>query len=285
MNGRFSLELEELQRWIGRTQIAHDIVTPRLADELGATLDSGLVKSDPGSSAQLGMHWCLAPPAPAASALGNDGHPARGGFLPPVPLPRRMWVGGHLRLQDRLLVGDEVERSSRIVDVTIKQGQSGILCFVAVDHVITTERGPAILERQDVVYLGPPSADSPVATPVSLSTPQWKKEFKIDTVMLFRYSALTFNSHRIHYDQRYVTEIERYPGLVCHAPLQATLLLNFAFTIKGRAPAFFKFRSLKPLFEGVPLNLCARESSGALQLWIQTADGIQTMDAEAHDGR
>lgn len=285
MNDGLSLKLEELQRWIGRTQIVHDIVTPRLVNELGATLDTGCVKSEPGSPAQLGIHWCLAPLASPASALGNDGHPARGGFLPPVPLPRRMWAGGHLRLQDRLLVGDEVERSSRILDVTIKQGQSGTLCFIAVDHVITTARGPAILERQDIVYLGPQSVASSAAAPVSPSTPQWKKDFKADTVLLFRYSALTFNSHRIHYDQRYVTEIERYPGLVCHGPLQATLLLDFGSTIKRSAPAFFKFRSLKPLFEGVPFSLCARELDGTLQLWIQTADGVQTMSAEAHDER
>jgi 3-methylfumaryl-CoA hydratase len=281
MNDCFSLDMEELQSWIGRTEIAHDIVAPRLVRELGATLDNDRPEQEPGAPAQLAIHWCLAPPAPGTSALGADGHPARGGFLPPVPLPRRMWAGGHLQLKDRLLVGDAIERCSRIADVTLKQGRSGILCFVVVDHVIATARGPAILERQDIVYRGPQS-DSPAADPAPLPRPQWTRDGKADPVMLFRYSALTFNCHRIHYDRPYATEVEGYPGLVCHGPLQATLLLDFAFAIKGSAPASFKFRSVKPLFEGVPFQLCACEADAGLHLWIQTADGVATMDAEAH---
>lgn len=286
MNDSAVLDLAKLGSWIGRTETAQDAVTPRLVREFGATLNQDLpgerIEPEPGSPAQLAIHWCLAPSIPKASELGADGHLARGVFLPPVPLPRRMWAGGNLQFQDRLVVGDVVERRSRISDVTIKQGRSGTLCFVTVDHVIATARGPAILERQEIVYRAIQSGTSSKTDSTPPPAPQWTQDGRSDPVLLFRYSALTFNSHRIHYDQRYVTEIEGYPGLICHGPLQATLLLHFAASIAGAAPVSFKFRSIKPLFEGVPFRLCACEAAGGLHLWIQTADGVQTMDAEAH---
>lgn len=276
------LDVDQLVSWIGRTETARDVITPRLVRELAATLDSDSSEPEMGSQAQLGIHWCLTPPAINTSALGADGHPARGEFLPPVPLPRRMWAGGHLQFKDRLLVGDAVERRSRIADITIKEGRSGSLCFVAVDHAIATQRGPAILERQEIVFCGPQSAAPAKHESAPLPKAQWAKDGVADPVLLFRYSALTFNGHRIHYDRRYATEVEGYPGLVFHGPLQATLLLEFATAIKGRSPTSFSFRSVHPLFDGVPFRLCARDKDAGLHLWIQTADGMQTMDAEAH---
>ncbi len=280
MNDCPPFDAARLLNWIGRTDSARDLVTPRLVQELAATLNSDSAEPEMGSEAQLAIHWCLAPPAIRTSALGADGHPARGGFLPPVPLPRRMWAGGRLQVKDRLLVGDAVERRSRIADVTVKEGRSGTLCFVAVDHEIVTPRGPAIFERQDIVYRGLQSGPAAVTAPAPLPKAQWTKEGIADPVLLFRYSALTFNGHRIHYDRGYATEVEGYPGLVCHGPLQATLLLEFAAAIKGRAPSSFSFRNVHPLFDGVPFQLCARDRDGGLDLRIQTADGVQTVVAE-----
>jgi 3-methylfumaryl-CoA hydratase len=280
------LDVDLLKSWIGRTETARDVVSIRLARELSATLDRAGAEPQPGDLAPLAVHWCLAPPAALTASLGPDGHPARGGFLPPVPLPRRMWAGSTLRFTDRLRVGDMVERRSRIGDVAMKEGRSGILCFVAVDHEIFTERGLAIVERHDIVYrpLGE-RGEPPPATPVPLGAPPpdatWHRDMQAGPVVLFRYSALTFNGHRIHYDRTYVKEQEGYPGLIVHGPLQATLLLEYAAAIRGGAPHAFKFRGLQPLFDFMPFRLCAREVSDGLDLWIEVAGGLRSMEAEA----
>lgn len=275
------LDIAHLRNWIGRTEVAQDVVTPRLVRELAATLDSDAAEPEAGSPAQLAIHWCLAPPVAKTSMLGPDGHPARGGFLPPVPLPQRIWAGGSLQFKDRLCVGDSVERTSRIADVTVKNGRTGALCFVAVDHEIATGRGLAILERQNIVYRALPSSAAAIARTARLPEPQWVRNGYSDPVLLFRYSALTFNSHRIHYDRPYATGVEGYPGLLFHGPLQATLLLDFAAEIKKKDLLSFTFRAVQPLFDSVPFRLCACDQGGNLHLWIQTADGLQTMDAEA----
>ena len=166
------------------------------------------------------------------SELGPDGHPARGGFLPPVPLPRRMWAGGELEFFDTLRVGDEVTRTSRIAEVTMKTGSTGVLCFVSVDHLVTTPRGTAIRERQDIVYRDVSTAAAAPAKPAAPPpTAQHRESHMADPVLLFRYSALTFNGHRIHYDRDYVTKVEGYPGLIFHGPMQAAL----AGGIRGQA--------------------------------------------------
>jgi 3-methylfumaryl-CoA hydratase len=269
-------DIEMLRGWIGRTETARDVVAPRLVEEFRATLDDDATSA----AAPLAIHWCLAPPAPPTVSLGPDGHPARGGFLPPVPLPRRMWAASSLTFHDSLRIGDAVERRSRIADVAVKHGRTGRLCFVTVAHEFATGRGLAITERQEIVYrdlqpAGPAAArkDPPAA--------QWQRDATAGPVLLFRYSALTFNGHRIHYDRSYVTEIEGYPGLIVHGPLQATLLIEFAASIRGAAPARFQFRGLQPLFDFEPFRLGAREMEAGLHLWIEAADGRQTMDATA----
>ncbi len=146
------LDAEHLRSWIGRTTSDRDVITPRLAQELRVTLDRDGPPFRDGDPCPLAIHWCLAPPMAPQSRLGPDGHPARGDFLPPVPLPRRMWAAGRLEFFDPLRVGDAVERRSRIADVAVKEGRSGRLCFVAVDHEISTERGIALKERHDIVY-------------------------------------------------------------------------------------------------------------------------------------
>lgn len=270
------LDLDHLRQWIGRTEEADDTITPRLAQELVATLD----REDGAIPAAI--HWCLAPAVAPELHLGPDGHPARGGFLPPVPLPRRMWAGGSLEFLDALRVGDRVTRRSRIVEIQAKQGRTGVLCFVTVEHDYATERGPAIKERQDIVYRAaeaPTKTDAPAAL---LPQPRWHRTLTADAVMLFRYSALTFNGHRIHYDRTYCREVEGYPGLVVHGPLQATLLIEHAIAARdGIRPKHFDFRAVRPLFDGTAFSLNAVEQDRALSLWVADDRGHATMTATA----
>jgi 3-methylfumaryl-CoA hydratase len=274
-----AVDLGKLRGWIGRSEIAYDEITPRLVRELTATLDRDTDYAQ--VPVPLAVHWCLAPPAVKASMIGPDGHPLRGGFLPPVPLPRRMWAGGHVKFLDRLLIGDKIERRSRIVDVALKEGRTGVLCFVAIDHEYFTARGLAIEERQDIVYRELHPATIRRSSPQSLPSPEWRRSMQASPVLLLRYSALTFNGHRIHYDRPYATEVEGYPGLLVHGPLQATLLVEFAATIKDMPAKQFSFRGVQPLFDFMPFELCARRIEGGLHLWIQTVEGVQTMDAQA----
>jgi 3-methylfumaryl-CoA hydratase len=268
-------DLAALRAWIGRTETVRDTLTPRLAAELAATLNM-----PEGAAVPLAAHWCLGPPIVPAAALGPDGHPARGGFLPPVPLPRRMWAGSQLKFFLPLQIGDEVERVSRIADVSIKQGRSGALCFVTVAHEFFSARGLAVTENHDIVYrdIVPPAGEkAPPALPVA----EWSRRMRADAVLLFRYSAITFNGHRIHYDRAYATGTENYPGLIVHGPLQASWLLEFAAEMKGSPPAQFSFRGVSPLFDFASFSLCARAVDDGLHLWIQTDEGTLTMDATA----
>ncbi|MBX3536779.1 MAG: MaoC family dehydratase N-terminal domain-containing protein [Chelatococcus sp.] len=285
------LDIEHLRGWIGRSEEASDVLTDRLVRGLLATIAGDAQKPWDSADVPLTMHWCLAPPIAPMAALGPDGHPARGGFLPPTPLPRRMWAGGRLEFHDRLKRGDSVARRSVIRDVTAKQGRSGTLCFVTVDHDITTARGLAIRERQDIVYREaepPRSGGAPAggaATPSPPATPaaQWQRIIPCSPVLLFRYSALTFNGHRIHYDRSYCRDEENYPGLVVHGPLQATLLVEFAASLRGgRTPTAFDFRGVSPLFDGADFTLNASDADdGSLRLWTADAHGWTTMEAKA----
>jgi 3-methylfumaryl-CoA hydratase len=280
-----SLDQDFLRRWIGRREVARDAIGARLVREFRATLDLDDSESTEGDAAPLGIHWCLAPPAAKTSALGPDGHPMTGEFLPPVPLPRRMWAGSALRFADALRIGDVVERHSRIVDVVVKQGRSGSLCFVTVDHAYATTRGLAISERQDIVYRGFAPKDESSAARVETRSPVpadagWHRDMKVDPVLLFRYSALTFNGHRIHYDRGYATGTEGYRGLVVHGPLQATLLLEHAARIRSTAPRVFRVRALQPLFDSGSIRLAARQSESRLELWIEEGTR-RTMEATA----
>jgi 3-methylfumaryl-CoA hydratase len=272
-----------LRAWIGRTETTHDILTPRLAQELSATLGGREDLPEAGAPAPCAVHWCLGPAIAAAARIGVDGHPARGGFLPPVPLPRRMWAAGSLRFHDRFLVGDTVERQTRIADVVMKHGRTGTLCFVTLEHEIFSPRGVAISERQDVVYreLAPPPAGAKPPSAYAGPAPEWRQEMRADPVLLFRYSAMTFNSHRIHYDRDYAMQQEFYTGLVVHGPLQATLLLVFAAGILGRHPETFSFRGVNPLFDFQGFTLAARREGEGLGLWVQNEEGVQTMVGEA----
>lgn len=278
MNG--GIDIDHLKGWIGREESATDIVTPQLVARFDATVGTATEQTAGAAAPQL-IHLCLAPPAAPMDALGPDGHPARGGFLPPVPLQRRMWAGGAFTFENDIGVGDVVTRRSRILDVAVKEGRTGTLCFVTVEHSIEAGGRRALVERQDIVYR---QADAASAKPPSAEpAPAGEHSFTIQPTptLLFRYSALTFNGHRIHYDTPYAREVENYPGLVVHGPLQATLLVHFAARIKGRRPATFSFRSSSTLFDGEPVILSASEDGAGLRLWTARRGGPVAMSAEA----
>jgi 3-methylfumaryl-CoA hydratase len=281
-----TIDIQHLRKWVGNTERNTDVLTARLAAGLRTTLEYAGGFPEEGDVASSTIHWCLAPQIEAMSNLGPDGHPARGGFLPPVPLPRRMWAAGELVFHDQFCVGDCVVRESRIEDVTSKEGRSGALCFVTVRHSLSTERGLAIEERHDIVYREAASGLNAIAAAPQAQTapkPQWKCQFLPDPVLLFRYSALTFNGHRIHYDRDYCRTVEGYPGLIVHGPLQATMLVEFATSIRDkRTPKRFTFRSVGPLFDGGVATLNASETErGSLDMWISDANGRKSMVAEA----
>jgi 3-methylfumaryl-CoA hydratase len=254
------VELEGLRDWIGREERRTDLVRSAAAAALAATLDRVEPEPLPGSELPALWHWIYFNPVAPARELGPDGHPRRGGFLPPVPLPRRMWAGGRLRFNHALQIDDEVQRVSRISDVSVKHGRSGALVFVTVRHEITNARGLALSEEHDIVYREetPAGAPGPQAQPAPAGE-QFSRVVVPDPVMLFRYSALTFNGHRIHYDRPYATQVEGYPGLVVHGPLLATLLLD---QLRREFPSAkvrtFSFKAVRPVFNLHPFSVCGR---------------------------
>lgn len=275
------LDIDHLRQWIGREERKSELVTDAMVDRFKATFDQDGATRD-GDPAPVMIHLCVAPPAAPTRGLGPDGHPARGGFLPPVPLPRRMWAGGAFTFHDDIRVGERVTRISTIRDVTVKEGRTGTLCFVTVDHRIDSAGRRVIEERQDIVYRG---IDAPGTAPKTTPKPAMHGTHRIvvdpSAALLFRYSALTFNGHRIHYDNPYVRNEEGYPGLIVHGPLQATMLVQFAEKLRGRRPAQFDFRSLSPLFDIADFTLNAQEDGDGLRLWTSYEDGPLAMEARA----
>ena len=277
------LDIEAWRKWIGSELHNSDIVTPELVARFRATFD--LTAADTGETvAPLGIHWCLAPPAMPTATLGHDGHPERGGFLPPVSLPRRMWAGGALEFRQPINIGDHVQRRSRIEEIVLKEGRTGPLCFVIVMHQLKVQGMIVVDERQDIVYHGVRPGSPPMnGRTSSKTTPEAGriKTIRADPALLFRYSALTFNGHRVHYDRRYCLEREGYPGLVVHGPLQATLLLHHASEVIGIAPKSFEFRSIAPLFDESTFSLSALDGDSLSELWTADAEGRLAMTAEA----
>jgi 3-methylfumaryl-CoA hydratase len=276
------LDLDHLRQWIGRSTEASDIVTAQLVKGLRATLFQDVGEPGTGDVAPFTVHWCLAQPVFPMAMLGPDGHPTRGGFLPPVPLPRRMWAGGELEFLDPLRVGDEAKRTSKISDVTMKTGSTGTLCFVSVEHVVTTPRGIAIRERHDIVYRDIGGAPAAPKAPPPPPVAKHRETYVSDPVLLFRYSALTFNGHRIHYDRDYVTNVEGYPGLIFHGPLQAAFIVELAAKLHGGTPpAKLTYRGVQPLFEGSEFSVNTNDNAGSVELWIANAEGQPTMKGTA----
>ncbi len=271
-------DLAHLAEWVGRTETARDIVAPFPPHALAATLD---IESPLPADGALppGWHWLYCLSAPFASTLGDDGHAKRGGFLPPVPLPRRMYAGGRMRFHRPLIVGTALTRESRIASVTPKQGRSGNLVFVTVEHQVNDSTGLLVEESQDLVYRDVvPYVE---ADPIPAGhAPQWTRGITPDPVLLFRFSALTFNSPRIHYARPYVTGVEGSPGLLVHGPLTATLLLNLACrSLPGAVVETFTFRATAPLFDTAPFTIAGRPNDRGADLWALTPRGGMAMTA------
>jgi 3-methylfumaryl-CoA hydratase len=274
-----AIDMDHLRGWIGREEAQVETVTPALIERFEATIGHGLYREP--QAAPLAIHWCLAPPAVAPEGLGTDGHPARGGFLPPIPLPRRMWAGGAMTFLRPLKPGDVVTRRSRIADIAHKTGRSGELVFVTVAHDIIAGGEVAVSERQDIVYR-PMDAAKPAPVPVEPRVGAHSLSVDATTTLLFRYSALTFNGHRIHYDVDYARSEEGYPGLVVHGPLQATLMLHLAAKLaEARPVATFDYRGVSPLFHGATFTVNANPTENGFDLWCADHQGRTTMQATA----
>ncbi len=274
-----NIDMANLRQWIGKTESVSDVVTPVPIAALAATLD---IDASFDRLPPL-WHWLYFLPVHRWSDLGPDGHPKRGGFLPPVPLPRRMWAGGRVEFHHPLRVGESITRTSTIANVQFKEGRSGSLVFVLVRHEISDTQGVALAEEHDIVYrdLAGAGAGTPAPAPDDVV---WQRIIHPDDVLLFRYSALTFNGHRIHYDRRYATEVEGYPGLVVHGPLIATLLVELVRANRPQARVMrFEFRAVSPLFDTEPFTVCGKpESDGrTIRLWAENSGGGLAMTATA----
>ena len=264
--------------WIGRSETRSDVITPGLVARFCATLDRPVTDEIP-----QGLHWCLCLPDAATAELGPDGHPAKGGFLPPIPLPRRMWASSSVSFDHPLQLDDAITRISTIASIEEKAGKSGDLVFVAVDHETSAGEGVAVRERQNIVYREPASAPAPPAggSPADLSGWDWQREIIPSETLLFRYSALTFNSHRIHYDRPYAVEEEGYPGLVVQGPLMATLLLDLAASELGaNRLSRFAFRGQSPAIVNQAIHLVGRQQGENISLAVLGDDGREIMTAQ-----
>jgi 3-methylfumaryl-CoA hydratase len=272
------------EAWIGREEDHSERIHSSAVEALAATLD---LETAPGAGDPLppGWQWLFFNPHARRSELGVDGHPKRGGFLPPIDLPRRMWAGSRIRYLAPLPIDSQATRRSRIAKVENKVGKSGSLWFVTVEHSIAHDETLCIHEEQDLVYRDapPPGSSAPSPPRQHEDEGQWSQRIEPDTTLLFRYSALTFNGHRIHYDQSYARDEEGYPDLVVHGPLTATLLQQFALAHgSGRRLVRFSFRGVTPLFVDRPFQLEGREEDAAsLTVWARGPDGELAMSASA----
>lgn len=272
----------ELKAALGREERRSEAISPDMAQRYLDTLADGPVLAPPAEL--MGIQWCLAPATVPIAETGPDGHPRKGGFLPAVPLPRRMWAGGSLTFLDDFRVGDAVERVSKVADIRMKEGRTGALCFVTVEHSYRTERGVAVQERQDIVYREAATEAAPLSgEPADADLPgDVCLDIEASTLLLFRYSALTFNGHRIHYDRDYAMRKEFYPGLVVHGPLQATFAMRLAASLgSGQRPTRFSFRGVAPMVDGGKFRVRARRTAAdAVVLSVIAADGRLTTAAE-----
>lgn len=271
-------QLSDYADWIGNQEMTDDQVTASSVAGMSATLD----RDDPapliGDTLPPLWHLMYFTAKARQSTLGPDGHPERGGFFPPISLPRRMFAGAQYRFHQPLRIGDDITRRGTICNVTTRQGRSGELIFVKVNYITRTQRGVALEEDHDIVYRGKTRDSARVDQPASNEkdkTPAapWHRTIAPDPVLLFRYSALTFNGHRIHYDRPYATDVEGYPGLVVHGPLIATLLLELLRNHQGERPlASFHFRARRPLFDTHPFEVTGGPEQDGAAFWLQALD-------------
>ena len=279
-----AIDTERLRSWIGRKETRTDTVTAWPVIGLTATFDRNDPEPKPGDAIPPGWHWLYFLEAKPASELGKDGHPKLGGFLPPVGMARRMWAGGRIEFKRALRIGDPLRRDSEILSIDFKEGRSGRLVFVTVRHTVLAADEVAVVEEHDIVYREPakPGDPPPSAKPATRNA-VWRRELVADPVMLFRYSALTFIGHRIHYDLDYCRQEEGYPGLVVHGPLQTLLILDLCRRHEPRPVKKLDYRALHPVFHFERFSVNGNPSADALksELWTANAAGNVAMQATA----
>lgn len=277
-----TVDMAHLNQWLGKTETTSERLAPFPSNALAATFDRADPPYQDGSALPPLWHWLHFLPISPLAQAGPDGHPARGGFLPPVPLPRRMWAGSRLTFLAPLRIGETVTRVSTVKKIEHKSGRSGELVFVTVRHDLSSGGTPAIEEEHDIVYREAAVAGAAAPAPVPVPEgAEWVRPIVPDPVLLFRYSALTFNSHRIHFDLDYVTKVEGYPGLIVHGPMIATLLLDGLRRARPEAVVkSFAFRAIAPTFHIDPFAVCGRIEGQSARLWADKS-GALTMDATA----
>lgn len=277
------IDLDHLRTWIGKSRADDDLIAARHARLMAATVDYfAAERIRDGERLPPLWHWLYFLEGVPASALGPDGHPAKGGFLPPVPLSNRMWAGSRLSFLAPVPIGSTVRKTSRILSVDHKQGRSGDLVFVTVRHELQSLEGePLIQEEQDIVYkdFTPPGQKS--KEPTTPPAAPYTRTYAPTTSLLFRYSALTFNAHRIHYDLDYCREVEGYRNPVVHGPLNATRLADYAEEVSGKHLREFSFRGLAPALLGNSITLRAEPVEQRIALQATLDDGTVCMQAEA----
>jgi 3-methylfumaryl-CoA hydratase len=277
-----SIDIAHLQTWIGKQETLEDDISLFPAKALAAALDNASVPQK-GDALPAFWEWLYFLPTPKASATGADGHPAKGGFLPPVPLPRRMWAAGEVDCFAPLIIGQPATRVSTIEAVDLKGGSTGQLVFVTVRHDIFQNGVRCISQAQNIVYREQPAADapSPAAKPAPMDA-DWSATITPDPVLLFRYSALTYNGHRIHYDRTYAMQEELYPALVVHGPLLVTLLLELKRHHLPESPLkSFKFRAMRPTFDTDPFKVQGKREGNTIKYWSADKEGAMCMSIEA----
>ena len=279
-----NINVDELKSWIGNDEIAFDEVSQSLEARFRATLDEDPGNPQKGEIASSGLHWALAPAVVKSSLLGKDSHPKKGEFLPPVPLPRRMWAGCRTHFFKPLKIGDLVKKRSSVVDINLKDGKSGLLCFVTANYEFFVDDQLMIKEDHDLVYRDYNKEDKTIFVKNDLPFVKSDYEEKIfaHPTMLFRYSAITFNGHRIHYDYPYCKEEEGYKDLVFHGPLQATLMLRAAEKYKKAKVKSFSHRGVAPVYANDDLIINIKNKpNDSLNCFTSTKDAGMTMKAEA----
>jgi len=278
--------MDDFGTWIGRTETVEDDISPAPALAAAATLDDTTTQLGKGAALPPLWHWFYFLPKAPQSRLGDDGHPQRGGFMPPIPYPRRMFAGARLRFHRPLAIGQPARREGVIRNVVQKSGRSGSLAFVTVGYSVYQQGELCIDEEQDIVYREP---GPPVPAPQPIDLPPvpagaWARIVAPDTRLLFRFSALTFNAHRIHYDRPYAIGEEGYPGLVVHGPLTAIMLLELVRHNAARPIVGFSFRGQAPLFDLAPFRLVAAPAGERVELEAQGPDGKTALTATAELG-
>jgi len=273
-------DIAHLREWIGKRETLEDVATPAPVRGLAALLDHDTPPWAKDAVPPLG-HWLYFVPRARQSEIGVDGHPRRGGFLPPVDLPRRMFAGSTLTFHAPIAVGSSLRRDATILDVSEKDGATGRLVFVKLRHEIFAGESLAITDEQDIVYREAATMPGASAKPVPLREAEHMRPIAADATMLFRFSALTFNAHRIHYDRDYACEVEYYPGVVVQGPFVAMLLLDHLLRLKPEAPIRqFTFRARSPLFDIAPFDLCLARNEKGYDLWARDSIGREAMTAE-----